>query len=297
MGPSWRQYLIPRSLDEALRLLREAPRPLALIAGGTDLLLDLEQGRHAPVHTLVDVSQIPELRALEVRGDRLFIGAGVTHHELANSPLVRRHATALAEASSHVAGPQVRRVATIGGNVAHALPAADGTIALTVLDAVAEVASPQGTRRVAFEELFAGPGRSTLAEDEILVGFYLPLAEGNTASAFARVMRPQTIALPVLNAAAWVRREGERLADVRLTLGPSGPVPRRLRATEAVLRGQPLTDDVLAHAYDQLLQEARFRTSRLRATKAYRQHLAYVLMERVLRRAFDRCAEPQMAAA
>ena len=293
MGQPWQQYLIPKTLDEALRLAQEAPRPFAFLAGGTDLLLDLDQGRHAPVHTLIDLSQIPELRALEVRGDRLFIGAGVTHHQLATSPLVREHATALAEASSHVAGPQVRRVATIGGNVAHALPAADGTIALTVLDAEAEIASPRGTRRAGFESLFAGPGRSTLAEDEILVGFYVPLAEPGTGSAFARVMRPQTIALPVLNAAAWVRRAGDRLEDVRLTLGPSGPVPRRLRAVEDVLRGQPLTDEGLARAYETLLQEAHFRTSRLRATKAYREHLAYVLMEKVLRQAFARSAQTE----
>src|SRR5512139_3405786 len=168
----WQEYIRPTNLSQALQAFAEAPRPILPIAGGTDLLLDLEQGRHSPVHTLLDVTSIAEMTALEMRGDELFVGAAIPVNRIVLDPLVNVHAQALTEACNLIAGPQVRNVATLGGNVAHALPAADGTIALLALNAVAEVASaltscPEGsgaersrsvsTRRLPFKELFLGP--------------------------------------------------------------------------------------------------------------------------------------------
>ncbi len=147
----WQEYLRPTNLSQALQAFAQAPGPVLPVAGGTDLLLDLEQGRHPPVHTLVDVTSIAEMIVLEKRGDELFIGAAVPVNRIALDPLVGAHAQALTEACNLIAGPQVRNVATLGGNVAHALPAADGTIALLALNARAEIASialtsyPQGS--------------------------------------------------------------------------------------------------------------------------------------------------------
>src|ERR671923_399924 len=137
----WQEYLRPTNLSQALKAFAEASRPILPIAGGTDLLLDLEQGRHAPVHTLLDVTSIEEMTALEVRGNELFVGAAVPVNRIVLDPLVITHAQALTEACNLIAGPQVRNVATLGGNVAHALPAADGTIALLALNAQAEIAN------------------------------------------------------------------------------------------------------------------------------------------------------------
>src|SRR5690606_1200883 len=174
----WQEYLRPTNLSQALQAFAQAPRPILPIAGGTDLLLDLEQGRHSPVHTLVDVSSIEEMTVLEVRGHDLFIGAAVPVNRIVHDPLVCRHAQALTEACNLIAGPQVRNVATLGGNVAHALPAADGTIALLALNAQAEVAGLAGTRCVPLGELFLGPGKSALKHgEELLVGFYIPLIQ------------------------------------------------------------------------------------------------------------------------
>ncbi|HSD84256.1 MAG TPA: FAD binding domain-containing protein, partial [Anaerolineae bacterium] len=179
----WHEYLRPTNLSQALKAFAEASGPILPIAGGTDLLLDLEQGRHPPVHTLMDVTSIVEMNALEVRGDELFIGAALPVNRVALDPLVRAHAQALTEACNLIAGPQVRNVATLGGNVAHALPAADGTIALLALNARAEVASLTGTRQVSFQELFFGPGKSSLKHgQELLVGFSLALSKNGQAS-------------------------------------------------------------------------------------------------------------------
>ena len=144
----WQNYIRPKNLTEAMDAFATAPRPLLPIAGGTDLLLDLQQGRHAPVQTLVDVTSIAEMTLLEQRGDELFIGAAVPVNRIATTPIVAHHAQALTEACDLIAGPQIRNVATLGGNVAHALPAADGTIALLALNAQVEIANATGTRRV-----------------------------------------------------------------------------------------------------------------------------------------------------
>ena len=155
----WQEYKRPASIAEAIQALTSASGPAMPIAGGTDLLLDLKQGRHAPVHTLIDLTFVPEMTALELRGDELYIGAAVPVNRIALDPLVGTHAQALVEACNLIAGPQVRNTATLGGNVAHALPAADGTIALTALDAQAEVAGVSGHSPHAIHFAFPRPGQ------------------------------------------------------------------------------------------------------------------------------------------
>ncbi|MGB8983276.1 MAG: FAD binding domain-containing protein, partial [Anaerolineales bacterium] len=222
----WHEFLRPTNLSQALKAFAEAPGPVLPVAGGTDLLLDLEQGRHSPVHTLLDVTSIAEMNALEVRGEELFIGAAIPVNRIVLDPLAGAHARALTEACNLIAGPQVRNVATLGGNVAHALPAADGTIALLALNARAEIASLSGTRCVPFKELFLGPGKSALKHgQELLVGFYLPLSQKGQASCFKRIMRPQGVALPIINLAIWLERAGDIIRRIRIAVGPGGPTP------------------------------------------------------------------------
>ena len=266
-----------------------APRPLAPIAGGTDLLLDLEQGRHSPVQTLIDVTSIAELTLLELRGDELFIGASVPVNRVANTPEVVAHAQALTEACDLIAGPQVRNVATLGGNVAHALPAADGTIALLALDAIAEIASATGTRRIPFQELFVGPGKSSLKHgEELIVGFHLPLVKDNQASCFKRIMRPQGVALPILNCAVWLECENDVIKDVRIAVGPGGGTPFRATQAEDNLCGKSLNESTFESALEALLTQAQFRTSARRASADYRRHIVVSLFKDVLETAWQR---------
>jgi xanthine dehydrogenase FAD-binding subunit len=284
----WKEYLHPQTVQEAVEALASSPAPAIPIAGGTDLMLDLQQGNHSPVHTLVDLTGILEMHALEIRGETLFIGAGVPHNRIVESVLVREHAQSLVESCGLIGGPQVRNSATLGGNVAHALPAADGTIGLLALDAQVEVASPSGRRLLPLNELFVGPGKSSLAADEILVGFYVPLRKPRQASAFCRVMRAQGIALPILNLAAWVERDGEVIRAVRIAVGPAGPTPFRAHQTDAYLTGKTFSDETLAGAQEILLAEAKFRTSPARATAEYRRELVVVLLKNALSAAWER---------
>lgn len=287
--PYWKNYHVAIDVADALQVLAATPGEVRVVAGGTDLLLDLQQGRHAPVESLVDVTRVPEMRLLEVRQDQLFIGAGVPLNRVVASSLVVKHAEALFEAASLIGGPQVRNTATLGGNVAHALPAADGTIALLALDAQAEIASLAGRRRLPMQELFTGPGRSALdPRAEVLVGFHLPLRQPGQASAFRRVMRPQGVAIAILNLAVWVTRAEDRIADIRISIGPAGPVPLRARGAEAVFKGRSMDASTLRLGVEALLSEARFRTSPHRATSEYRRRMAAVLLEETLSTAWSR---------
>lgn len=289
----WQNYLRPNSLREALEALVSAPGPALPIAGGTDLMLDLQQGNHPPVHTLVDLTFIPEMKLLEIRDGELFIGAGVPLSQIAASPLVAEHAQALTEACGLVGGPQVRNVATLGGNVAHALPAADGTIALTALGAQVSVADLETVRRVPLADLFLGPGKSALRPGQLITGFHLSLRRPGQASAFRRVMRIQGIALPILNLAVWLERDDDRISDARLAVGPSGPTPRRLAAPEAALRGRVFDAACIEVALEALLGEAHFRTSPHRANAEYRRQVVGALLHDGLHAAWSRVCEPR----
>lgn len=285
----WQEYLRPTNLSQALKAFSEASGPILPIAGGTDLLLDLEQGRHSPVHTLLDVMSIQEMTALEVRGEELFVGAAVAVNRIVLSPLVGVHAQALAEACNLIAGPQVRNVATLGGNVAHALPAADGTIALLALNAQAEVASMSGICRVPLKDLFVGPGKSSLKQgEELLVGFYLPLSTPYQASCFQRIMRPQGVALPIINLAIWLERKEDVISQIRIAVGPGGPTPWSGTAAEKTLTGKPLNDETIHAALESLLAQVGFRSSARRASADYRRHIVTGLFKDVLEAAWGR---------
>ena len=296
----WQNYLRPKTLAEAMDAFSSAQKPLAPIAGGTDLLLDLEQRRHSPVHTLIDVTEIEELLIIELRADSLFIGAGVPVNRIVLDPLVGAHAQALVEACELIGGPQVRNVATLGGNVAHALPAADGTIALLALDAKAEIASVSTAGRVAaerrietrlvpFAELFLGPGKSSIKHgEELIVGFYLPVLKNNQASCFKRIMRPQGVALPIINVATWLEREKDTIIDIRIAVGPGAATPWRARDAEQVLIGKSMNDETVEAALKILLAHVSFRSSPRRASADYRRHLVETLFKDTLESAWKR---------
>jgi carbon-monoxide dehydrogenase medium subunit len=188
-----------------------------------------------------------------------------------------------------IGGPQVRNVATLGGNVAHALPAADGTIALVALDAKVEIADSTGFRMEPILNIFRGVGQSSLAKNrDILIGFHIPLLSVGQASAFGRIMRPQGVALPVLNLAVWLQREGKNIQAIRIAVGPAGPIPQRASAIEDFLAGSAFSPDALEQAKNLVDSTLHFRTSPLRATTEYRYHLCKVLLEDIIGNAWQR---------
>lgn len=297
-------YHLPTTVNQALALLAQYDGRARVVAGGTDLLVDTQadyyQGHRPHFDALVDVTKIAGATEIRARGEFIEIGCGVTHTQIVTSPLIQKHATALAEACFVVGGPQVRNVATLCGNVAHALPAADGTVALMALDAEAAVArqSSDGAETVEWVPLavlFKGPGESAIdSTRELLAMIRFRSLGAGEASAFERVMRPQGVALPILGMATRVRvaRRGDHaiIDDIAISAGPVAPVPYRAVAVEEFLRGKRADENVVGKAAQLLLANARPRTSPHRATKEYRTELLPMLLEHTLHTALERAA-------
>lgn len=286
----FQEYLQPKSVQEALECLTEGDGPTAVVAGGTDLLLELRQGRHPAVNRLVDVSGIPDLQKIEQDGDWIEIGASVTHKMIISNSMLKEHASCVVEGCGLIGGPQVRNVATIGGNVSHALPAGDGTIALLALDTEVQIMSLDDTTWQPLIGIFAGPGKVNFDRSkQIVTGFRFLVRGDREGSAFHRVMRPQGVAIAILNMAAWVKLSPEGvLEEVRLACGPAGPKPFRADKTEKFLVGKLWSETVFNDAAGILGEEVSLRTSAHRATKTYRQHILPVLLQRVIETAIQR---------
>lgn len=297
-------YHLPTTVNEALALLAHYDGRARVIAGGTDLLVDTQaeyhEGQRPHFDALIDVTHIAGANDICERDGFVEIGCGVTHTQIVNARLIQQRATALAEASFVVGGPQVRNVATLCGNVAHALPAADGTVALMALDAEACVSSYPlsvvSNQWRPLATLFQGPAKSAVDSTRELISAirFRPCGE-NEASSFARVMRPQGVALPILGMAAKVKcrmQNAECIVDaVAISAGPVAPIPFRAQRTEEFLRGKILTEDVLTQATQILLQEASPRTSAHRATREYRIELLPTLLEQTLRKGMERAGK------
>lgn len=296
--PLWEKYHRPQTIDDALAHLRQHDGRARILAGGTDLLLEMQQGHRPSVEAMVDVTAIPEMT--RIRHDEqhglIELGAAVTHTQIVKSDLITRQATCLVESCGVIGGPQVRNVATLGGNVAHALPAADGTTALVVLDAEAEIAASTGRSWRPILSLFKGPGISAVDQSrELITRFRFPAGAPGTGTAFKRIMRPQGVALPILACAVWVKI-GEHISengrgdsagldaiveDARICIGPVQPVPTRARKTEQALRGRSL-QEALPAAVAAAQAEFSPRTSKHRATAEYRVEMIDVLLRHAL---------------
>lgn len=288
--PLWEHYHTPTTVDDALHLLASYAGEARIIAGGTDLLIDLQfnSGTHG-VKALVDVTHIPEMSHIIEQDGWCIVGGAVTHTTIVQSALLEARATCLVESCGVVGGPQVRNVGTLGGNVAHALPAGDGTTSLVALNAQAQIAWGDGRREwLPMSHLFKGPGVSALdSSRDVLVAFRFKLCAAGEGTAFKRIMRPQGVALPVLGCAVWVRLDGDTCADSRICIGPVGSVPMRATEVENVLRGQPANPDTLNKAVQIADETLHPRTSKYRATAEYRQYMIQTL----LRQAFPLAAE------
>jgi CO/xanthine dehydrogenase FAD-binding subunit len=281
----WDHYHTPKTVDEAVGLLSDYNGMARVIAGGTDLLVDMRAAGEEPHHALVDITHITALRKIEGDDSHITIGAGVTHTAIVKSPMIAERATCLVESCGVVGGPQVRNIATLGGNVAHALPAGDGTISLVALDAEAEVIH-NGTRQwLPIRELFLGPGESLLnsARDLLLQFRFRPCAP-QEATAFKRVMRPQGVALPVLGCAVWVRLDAAKSAyeTARISIAPTGPTPGRATEVETAIQGRPIGESTINEMVALARETLHPRTSKYRATAAYREEMIEVLLRRTL---------------
>jgi len=158
----WSSYHKPETVEEALELLRHYDGSARIIGGGTDILVEARRGLRQPIEAIVDATGIAGLDTISHDQNYIVIGCGVTHTRIVSNESVVRYGACLAESCGVIGGPQVRNTGTLAGNVAHALPAGDGTIGLLALGGEVEIASTTGTRWVPAKDTFVGPGKSVI---------------------------------------------------------------------------------------------------------------------------------------
>ncbi|MGB6838486.1 MAG: xanthine dehydrogenase family protein subunit M [Dehalococcoidia bacterium] len=282
-------YYAPGSLSEALSILQERGDGGKLLAGGTDLLVQMREAGLHPSY-VVSLRRLPELRGIEFdEGTGLRIGACADMAAIEAHPSVRQRYRALFEGASLIGSVQTRNMATIGGNICNAAPSADSAPPLTVLGAGAEVAGPGGRREMALEDLFTGPGTTALGPNDILMALRLPVPPPHTGSVYQRHTPRQEMDIAVVGVgvALTFQPDGEAIQGARIGLGAVAPTPIRAREAEDALTGQRPSEELFARAAELAVAASR-PISDVRGSAAFRRELVRVMTRRCLGIALER---------
>lgn len=277
----WESYEIPVSLDETLRLLADRGPEARVIAGGTDLLVEMRRaGRRDAV--LVDVSRIEALDRMRIDDEGLVhVSPMVTHNQAAASATLARYGFPLAQACLQVGTPQLRNRATVAGNLVTASPANDTIAALWALDARLEVRSARGQRTLSFPDFYQGVRRTALTSDELVTDIAFPALRPNQRGTFLRLGLRRANAISLANAAAVLTFDGSVVTRARITLGSVAPVIIRVQDAENVLEGKTLTAERIGEAADLAAQSAA-PIDDIRSGAAYRRETVRFLVRRAL---------------
>lgn len=282
-------YYLPQSVQEALDILSKHNGQAAIIAGGTDIVLDIQEGKKS-FNAFVDVSRIPDLQSIGEDNGYLRLGAAVTHSQANRSALVQASAPILAEACGKVGSLQIRNIATLVGNVVNAQPAADAAVALAALGAKAVIQDGKGQREALVEDLYADVGKSMIdPAKEIVTALLVPVPKKRQGSAFVRLDQRKALALPMLNVAAVVQldEKGERFEWARIIMAPVGPGPVRGLDGENLLKGAAVSREAIFDAAKAAVKQANPRSSALRGSREYRMGVLPVLVKRALEAAVE----------
>jgi carbon-monoxide dehydrogenase medium subunit len=284
------EYAKPQSIDDAIRALTNAPAGARVLAGGTDLLVQLRAG-HVRPPVIVDLKGIAELRRIEVTATGFRIGAAVAGAELGEHAQFAAEWPGVTEAFHLIGSTQIQGRATMGGNLCNASPAADSVPALIAAGAVLRVAGPAGERELAAEALQLGPGRHALAPGEVLVAIALPARAPRSGDAYLRLIPRTEMDIAVAGAGVWLALDADRrVSQARVALGAVAPTALRVDAAAQALIGSRLEDDALARLAAAASAACRPIDDK-RGTAAYRTRVAGVLARRASAIAYERaCA-------
>ena len=277
-------YHEPSTLAEAIVALANGGETARVLAGGTDLIVDMKIER-LPTTAVVNIKRIPGLSGIDDLGDATRIGALTKVTAVEESPLVQERHPALAQAAAILASPPVRALATIGGNVGRASPASDLGPALVVSDAIARIEGTAGRREIPVEDLYVGPGQTSLACSDIITEFIVPEPPIGFGSAHVKLgKRGSGTDIAMAGASASIVLGEGVVADCRVALASLGPTPFRAARAEEALRSRKPTEESL-HAAAVVAAEEAMPLGDIRASASYRTTLAQVLTLRALRAA------------
>jgi len=279
----WQEYLCETSLDSALRFLAENGAGARLIAGGTDLVLELERGARPGVTSLVDVSRIPGLDRISLDDSNwIHLGPRVTHNQFVASALLRERALPLALACWEVGAPQIRNRGTIAGNLITASPANDTIPPLIALGAWISLRSMRGERSLPLAEFYTGVRRTVLQPDEALVDIRFPALKANQKGTFIKIGLRRAQAISLINVALVLEMAEAKVARAVIALGAVAPTIVRATQAESALVGARLTENAITAAAH-LAQQAGAPISDIRSSAQYRDEMVRVAVLRGLR--------------
>jgi carbon-monoxide dehydrogenase medium subunit len=277
-------YFDPKTVDEALHFLRTYGKNAKIIAGGTDLLVEMKLGKlHA--ECLVNISRIPALHYLiEERGLR--IGALTSFREIERSPRIRRRYTALYEAAHSVSSVQIKHMGTIGGNLCHASPAADSAPPFIALGGKVKLVAGDQARVLPLGDFFVGPGETVLSSQELFIEVQLPDPPRGTGSSFRKLMRVSGD-LAKVSVAVMIIREGDVCKECRIVMGAVAEKPIRAMEAEKIFIGEKWSRFLAERAGEKVSEEIR-PIDDVRSTLWYRKEVSKVLVRDAVELAWER---------
>jgi carbon-monoxide dehydrogenase medium subunit len=279
-------YFEPTTLTETVALLGQYNGRASVLAGGTDLLVEIKEKIRQPDY-VVNIKRLPGLAQLtydELTG--LKIGALVTTRAVETSPLVRANYPALAQAASELGSIQVRNRATVAGNICRASPSADTPPPLIAAGASVRLFGPAGERLIRLEDFFTGPGQTVRAKDELLIEISVPPPPPHTGQVYLKHGRRRAMELATVGVAVSLTLEQERCREARIVLGAVAPTPMRARQAETAMTGAVIDARVIEMAAETAMNEAR-PISDVRSSAGYRREMVRVLTGRALSRALE----------
>ncbi len=279
------EYLEPESVDDALSLLGRHKGKSKVIAGGTDLMVQMRNKAVRPEY-VVDITRIPALDHVTFDADGgLNLGALTTVRTLETSGEIRERFPLIAQAASQLASVPIRNVATVGGNVCNALPSAETSQVLVALSAKARIVGPGGTRALPLEEVFTGVGKTVLQPDELLQEIVVPRTAPNSSGTYIKHSPRGPIDLAIVNITVLLTMDPDRkiCKDARIVLGAVSPTPLRARNAESLLKGKKVDGALIDQAAQAASDESHPRHGSLRGSFEYKKEMVKVLTGRAIR--------------
>jgi carbon-monoxide dehydrogenase medium subunit len=280
------QYIQPNTIQEACLLLSRHQQEATLVAGGTDLYVQMKREGRQPKY-IVSIANMRGWDHIEYdEKDGLRIGALATIQAVATSPIIREKAAVLAQAASQLGSEQIRNRATIGGNLCNAAPSAETGPALLALDARLKVLSLGRERIIPIESFFTGPGGTVLGINEVLAEIQVPTSRSRSEGVYLKHSIRKSMDLAIVGVAVVATIEGEALINVKIALGAVAPTPIRARKAENILEGKRPDDRVLTAAARVASEESSAITD-IRSSSEYREKMVKVLVKRALLQALE----------
>ena len=279
----WHEYINATTVDEVLQTLKNKGTSARIVAGGTDLILEIERGVRKGIETLIDVTRIPGLDQITIdEDDVIHLGPLVTHNHCVASKLIRARAYPLARAAWEVGAPQIRNRGTIAGNLITASPANDTITPLMALGASITLQSTNGTRSIALKDFYSGVRKTAMQPDEMMVDISFPAMKSTQRGTFIKLALRRAQAISIVDAAVILDIESDSVRSAAIALGSVAPTIIRAPEAEKFLEGKQLTDEVIAEAA-RLTMNATKPIDDIRGSAAYRLEMVRVCALRGLR--------------